>query len=385
MMIRQQRFDTRETYFKGQTYMIKRRFISVRVLTPGMVIDQSIIDGTGRILINRKTTLDEFMINSLQKLGIGGIYIREGEESEEEITYNISPEVMEKIEKVKVPDVAKVELQESVKKQVAEGIQFLYSNPNSPNFVDATNNISNELMKAITENDALAVDVNTLKISDEYTFKHSVDVASIAMIVAKNQGLSPREVKQIGVAGLLHDLGKSKIPNEILNKPGRLTDEEFDIMKQHPLTGYNMVKDKLDLTPATKLGVLQHHEKITGNGYPLKLTADKIHLFAKILTVADIYDALVTERPYKAAFTPRDAVEMIMAMTGDLDINMIQSFLNSVILYPVGSIVKLSTGEFAKIVENIPGYPTRPTVITLNLGRIYALASDLKCASIIIN
>lgn len=365
--------------------MIKRRFISVRVLTPGMVIDQSIIDGTGRILINRKTALDEFMISSLQKLGIGGIYIREGEESEEEITYNISPEVMEKIEKVKVPDVAKVELQESVKKQVAEGIQFLYSNPNSPNFVDATNNISNELMKAITENDALAVDVNTLKISDEYTFKHSVDVASIAMIVAKNQGLSPREVKQIGVSGLLHDLGKSKIPNEILNKPGRLTDEEFDIMKQHPLTGYNMVKDKPDLTPATKLGVLQHHEKITGNGYPLKLTSDKIHLFAKILTVADIYDALVTERPYKAAFTPRDAVEMIMAMTGDLDISMIQSFLNSVILYPVGSIVKLSTGEFAKIVENIPGYPTRPTVITLNLGRIYALASDLKCASIIIN
>lgn len=365
--------------------MIRRKFISVRVLTPGMVIDQSIIDGTGRILINRKTALDEFMIASLKRMGIGGVYIREGSESEEEITYNISPEVMEQIEKVKVPDVAKIELRESVKKQVAEGIQFLYSNPNSASFVDTTNNISNELMKAITENDALAVDVNTLKVSDEYTFKHSVDVASMAMIVAKNLGLSPKEIKQIGVAGLLHDLGKSKIPNEILNKPGRLTDQEFDIMKQHPLTGYNMIKDKPDLTPATKLGVLQHHEKITGNGYPFKLTADKIHLYAKILTVADIYDALVTERPYKAAFTPRDAVEMIMAMTADLDINMIQSFLNSVILYPVGSIVKLSTGEFAKIVENIPGYPTRPTVITLTQGRIYALASDLKCTSIIIN
>ena len=112
--------------------MIKRKFISVRLLTPGMVIDQSIIDGTGRVLIHRKTALDDYMIYSLRKMSIGGVYIREGEESDEEITYNISPEVMEKIEKVKVPDRAKIELHESVKKRVAEGIQFLYSNPDSP-------------------------------------------------------------------------------------------------------------------------------------------------------------------------------------------------------------------------------------------------------------
>lgn len=364
--------------------MIKRKFISVRLLTPGMVIDQSIIDGTGRVLIHRKTALDDYMIYSLRKMSIGGVYIREGEESDEEITYNISPEVMEKIEKVKVPDRAKIELHESVKKRVAEGIQFLYSNPDSPSFMDATNNVSSELMKALEENDALAVDVGALKVSDEYTFKHSVDVASMGMIIAKNRGLSTKEVQQIGVSGLLHDLGKSRIPNEILNKPGRLTEEEFEVMKTHPVLGYNMIKDKPELSTATKLGVLQHHEKMNGNGYPLKLQGDQITPFTRILSVADIYDALVTERPYKDAFSPRDAVEMIMAMTGDLDIHMIQSFLNSVILYPVDSIIKLSTGEFAKIVQNIPGYPTRPTVITLNHGQIYALASDIKCASIII-
>ena len=206
----------------------------------------------------------------------------------------------------------------------------------------------------------------------------------MGMIIAKNRGLSTKEVQQIGVSGLLHDLGKSRIPNEILNKPGRLTEEEFEVMKTHPVLGYNMIKDKPELSTATKLGVLQHHEKMNGNGYPLKLQGDQITPFARILSVADIYDALVTERPYKDAFSPRDAVEMIMAMTGDLDIHMIQSFLNSVILYPVDSIIKLSTGEFAKIVQNIPGYPTRPTVITLNHGQIYALASDIKCASIII-
>ena len=364
--------------------MIKRKFISVRLLTPGMVIDQSIIDGTGRVLIHRKTALDDYMIYSLRKMSIGGVYIREGEESDEEITYNISPEVMEKIEKVKVPDRAKIELHESVKKRVAEGIQFLYSNPDSPSFMDATNNVSSELMKALEENDALAVDVGALKVSDEYTFKHSVDVATMAMIVARKYGLNDNQVYQIGIAGLLHDIGKSKIPNEILNKAAKLTDDEFTIMKMHSTYGYHILEPKKDISQEVKLGVLQHHEKMNGNGYPLKLQGDQITPFARILSVADIYDALVTERPYKDAFSPRDAVEMIMAMTGDLDIHMIQSFLNSVILYPVDSIIKLSTGEFAKIVQNIPGYPTRPTVITLNHGQIYALASDIKCASIII-
>ena len=246
--------------------MVKRKFISVRLLKPGMVIDQSIVDGTRRVLIRRKTALDDYMINSLQQMRIGGVYIREGEESEEELTYNITPEVMEKIEKEKVPDRAKLELNESVKKRVATGVQFLYSNPDAPGFMDAANDISNELMHALDENDALAVDVNALKVSDEYTFKHSVDVASMGMIIAKNRGLSQKEVQQIGVSGLLHDLGKSKIPNEVLNKPGRLTDEEFEVMKTHPVLGYNMIKNKQGLSDATKLGVLQHHEKMTGNG-----------------------------------------------------------------------------------------------------------------------
>lgn len=365
--------------------MVRRKCISTRILQPGMVIDQSIIDRTGRILINRKTKLDSYMIAALQKMQIGSIYIREGEESEEELTYNITPEIMEKIEQVKVPDVAKVQLNESVKKRVSEGVQFLYNNPGDAAFASTTKNISNELMKAISENDSLAVDISTLKVSDEYTFKHSVDVATISMIIAKNQGFSDQSIQQIGISGLLHDLGKSEIPTEILNKPGRLTDKEFSLMKKHPLIGYQLICAKDEISNECKMGVLQHHEKINGLGYPFGLNAEQIHPFAKILSVADIYDALVTERPYKEAFTPRDAVEMIMAMTGDLDISIIKGFLSSVILYPVGTIVKLSTGEFAKVVENIPNYPTRPTVLALSKGTIYHLATDINCANIIID
>ena len=236
-------------------------------------------------------------------------------------------------------------------------------------------------MKAISQNDAIAVDISALKVSDEYTFKHSVDVASIAMIMAKQCNMSDKSVYQIGLAGLLHDLGKSEIPNEILNKPGRLTDEEFAVIKKHPIYGYNLIKDKTELSPEILLGVLQHHEKINGKGYPMGVTDNKLTPFARLLSIADIYDALVTERPYKKGFTPRDSVEMIMAMTGELDIKF---FMESVILYPVDSYVKLSNGELGKVVENVVGYPTRPKVVGLTTGKVYNLYEDTNCASIII-
>ena len=303
--------------------MVKRRYISSRMLQEGMVIDQSILDSTGRILVARKTVLDDYIINSLRKLNITGVYIREGEEEQEIETKNISPATLKTIEREMKNDRVKVTLSESVKERVATGMQFMFNNPKDAEMMNAANSISGELMKAISQNDAIAVDISALKVSDEYTFKHSVDVASIAMIMAKQCNMSDKSVYQIGLAGLLHDLGKSEIPNEILNKPGRLTDEEFAVIKKHPIYGYNLIKDKTELSPEILLGVLQHHEKINGKGYPMGVTDNKLTPFARLLSIADIYDALVTERPYKKGFTPRDSVEMIMAMTGELDIKFI--------------------------------------------------------------
>lgn len=366
--------------------MVKRYFVATRLLKIGMKIDQSIIDGTSRVLIARGAILDEYMIDGLRKLGISGVYIREGQEDTVASTgdENVAPATLEKIEKLKVPDRARVNISQVVRDRVAEGISYLYSNSNASEFADTTRDITNDLMKAIEENDAVAVDINMLKVSDEYTFKHSVDVATISMIVAKKLGLSTDEVYDIGITGLLHDIGKSKIPNEILNKPGRLTDEEFDIMKQHSVYGYRILQDKPDVKESIKLGVLQHHEKSNGKGYPMGVGGAQITQFAKIISVADIYDALVTERPYKHGFSPRDAVEMLMAMTGELDISSLRAFMGSVILYPVGSTVELSNGERARVVENYEEAIMRPKVVGLTTGKIYDLATDMSCASIII-
>ena len=367
--------------------MFKRYFVRTRSLETGMRIDQAIKDRMDRTLIARGTILDEYMISSLKKLNIAGIYVSEGEEefeTQKQPEPPMSAIAKNNISKYREDDPAKIHLADSVKKRVSTGIQYLYNNSESGNFTETANNITDELVTAINSNAAIAVDISILKTSDEYTFKHSVDVATISMIIAQNLNMSKQDIHNIGVAGLLHDMGKSRIPLEILNKPARLNDEEFEMMKRHSQLGYEILKQKEEFSPAVSLAVLQHHEKMNGKGYPMGVTSDKIINYAKILSVADVYDALVTERPYKKPFTQRNAIELIMSMTEELDIESMRSFLESVILYPVDSIVHLSNGEDAKVVKNIPHSVLRPTVVGLTSGKVYDLTNDLSCASIVI-
>lgn len=364
--------------------MIRRKYMRTRQLKPGMKMDQSIVDRLGRNLITRGAVLDEYMIDSLLKLGVMNVYIQEGEMEPEEMNVEISAAAQANIEKLYTEDRSKVSLSNSVRERISHGIQSIYNNTDTAHLASTTVSITNDLLNAIDQNNAIAIDIGELKTSDEYTFKHSVDVATIAMILAKQQGLSKQEIFEIGVTGLLHDVGKTKVPLEILNKPGRLDDEEFAVMRQHSVFGYRMVQDKPDFSPQVALGVLQHHEKINGGGYPIGANEDQICPYAKILSVADIYDALITERPYKQAFSQRDAVEMIMSMTHELDMKAMKSFLESMILYPVGSIVELSNGEKAKVVKNSPHYILRPTVVGVQSGKVYNLGEDLTCANIII-
>ncbi len=365
---------------------MKRQYVPIRNLKPGMRIDQAIVDRMDRVLVARGAILDEYVIQGIQKLKIPGIYIGDGQDetAPSKPEPPLTPLVRHNIEKARVDDPVKVQLSESVKKRVSEGVQYLYNNVDSPEFTDTSTQITSDLMKALDDNSALAVDISTLKTSDEYTFKHSVDVATMSMIIAKKQGMPRQDIYNIGIAGLLHDMGKSKIPTQILNKPGRLDDNEFAIMKKHSEFGYTILKDKPEFQGAISLAVLQHHEKMNGRGYPFGVTSNKIHPYAKILSVCDVYDALVTERPYKKPFTQRNAVELIMSMTEELDINAMRTFLDTVILYPVDSTVQLSNGEEACVVENKAGSVLRPTVVGLESGTIYDLTNDVSCASIII-
>ncbi len=363
--------------------MAKRKYINTKGLQKGMKLEQDIVDRTGRTMIGRGAFLDDFQIRYLVSEGIDGIFVEDQEPDTESNEEQVTEEIQAVISEYREEDRSKVQLSDEVKERVGEGVKFLFENPEDESFLEASTNVSNELISVIQKNDAVAVDINMLKVSDEYTFKHSVDVATMSMIIARNYGLEKREMEELCVSGLLHDVGKSRIPNEILNKPGKLDDHEFKVMRQHTLFGFKILKDK-SFSDAVMAGVLQHHEKINGAGYPQGLPENKIHKYAKIIAVADVYDALVTERPYKKAFSKRMAIEMIMAMTGELDINVMRSFLQSVILYPVDSIVHLSTGEAAKVIKNYKINTMRPLVVGLTTGKVYDLAHDVKCASMLI-
>lgn len=361
--------------------MSKRKYMRVSSLKEGMKVDERIVDRLGRTLVAKGAVLDDYIIQSLERLGVSGLYLQI-EESDEDI--KLSKKAQEVVNEQKVEDRSKVKLTESIKKRVSVGMQYLYNNSASKDFTKATNYIAEDLMNAVLQNDSIAIDVQELKVCDEYTFKHSVDVATMAMVIAKTMGMPKNCIYEIGIAGLLHDIGKSRIPNEVLNKPGKLTDEEFMMMKNHTLYGYDILKDKMEISEAVRLGVLQHHEKLNGKGYPSGLDEMYISPYAKILSVVDIYDALVTERPYKEAYSQRSAVELLMSMTSELDINVMKAFMNTVILYPVDSIVKLSNGERAKVVENYFDCILRPKVVEVRTGRVYDLAHDVKCASLVI-
>lgn len=356
-------------------------FIHKDKIKVGMQLGQSIKDSMGRVMIENGVFLDDYQIRYIKEKMYPGIYTyRDIDNSRIPI-----PEATKKIiRKNRKPDRAKIWLSTEVKRQLETRMEHIFGHTEDADFTSSSLDIFKELEAAIFKNDAVAIDVNLIKVSDEYTFKHSVDVAAIAMMIGREYGLSRDGIHQLGIAGLLHDVGKAKIPNEILNKPGKLTDEEFEIIKNHSLYGFEILKEKNCFSPLILDGVLHHHEKMNGTGYPDCLKDEQISLFSKILSVADIYDALVTKRPYKGPISGRQALEMVLALGEELDNKVIQSFVESVILYPVDSIVELSNGEMAKVVENNKRYPMRPKVVEIQTGKIYDLCNDHRYNNIVV-
>ncbi len=363
--------------------MATNQLVLTSDLLPGMVAAQDIRGSAGQDLLAKGTMLDFALIDRLKLFGIPAVLIEKIEKDEATISLS-ELAVQQAVEEYRRPDPPVVHLTDSVREQVNEGVHYIYNNVRSPEISVTANEITDTLMQVIEANDAVAVNLSELRTSDEYTFRHCVDVATIAMILAKHMHYSPQEMHEIGLCGLLHDIGKAEIPSEILNKPGRLTDGEFEIVKEHPVRGYHALLNNHQFSQEVLLGVLQHHEKMNGSGYPLHLVSGQINRYAKMIAVADIYDALVTDRPYKSAYSPREAVEMLMAMTEELDMDSLHAFMQTMILYPEGSIVKLSNGEQAKVIRNDSRWIMRPMVVSLATGQVYDLAEDLSCASLII-
>ncbi|WP_150430590.1 HD-GYP domain-containing protein [Dechloromonas sp. CZR5] len=208
-----------------------------------------------------------------------------------------------------------------------------------------------EISNSVMRNPGALISLARLKTADDYTFMHSVAVCALMIALARQLDLDEQQVREAGMAGLLHDLGKAMIPLEVLNKPGKLTDEEFALVKTHPEEGHKLLLEGSGVSEVTKDVCLHHHEKIDGSGYPKGLNGETMSLFAKMGAVCDVYDAVTSNRPYKAGWDPAESIKRMAEWTGHFDPMVFQAFVKSLGIYPIGSLVKLASGKLGVVIE----------------------------------
>ncbi len=235
--------------------------------------------------------------------------------------------------------------------------------------VRAMNTVAADISTLVTHNPVILSHVAILKAIDNYTFSHSINVAIYASALAYFLGSRPDELREICLAGLLHDIGKLDIPRKIVEKPGPLTDSEYKIMQQHARFGCWRLKNIPYISENVLVAVSQHHEKIDGTGYYQNLKGSQIHPWAIILAVADVYDALTTDRVYRMALLPHEGAEILMASCSlnHLEFNAVKVFTENIPFYPPGTRVVLNTGEIGRIIACHDNVPLRP-VVNINHG-----------------
>jgi HD-GYP domain-containing protein (c-di-GMP phosphodiesterase class II) len=318
--------------------------ISVEKLQPGMTLAKSLYSADGSALLYEGVKLTPGCIAKLESLGIVSVYIHIDCLRDIEIEDLVAEETRVKVlcltrqamEAAKVRDVFAVEELE-----------------------DQIDDILHDLLA----NEELLIHLTDIRTQRDYTFGHSVNVCIISLIIGIALGYTMEQLHTLGLGALLHDIGKGKIPPEILDKPDRLSSEEFAVMQEHSRLGFDMLKANDDIDLAASLVALQHHERYDGTGYPWNLKGEEISEFARVVAVADVYDALTTDRVYRHRFLPCEALDMIEKDAGEkFDPTIVKAFRKFVAVYPIGCMVQLNTGKYAVVVKVPPRIPKKPVV-----------------------
>ncbi len=244
-------------------------------------------------------------------------------------------------------------------------VSALVSSAHAKTHVDprAANEVINELVGEIIKAPNAVLNLLAIKHTDDYTFSHNINVATLAMVLGQALGLSRDQLHDLGTGALLHDLGLLRVPGRILHKEGQLTPEEFSEITRHPRLGLDLVGTSRDLSAGAREVILQHHERFQGKGYPHGQAGDRIPLLARICAVADAFDAMTSDRPFRPAFTPYQAMRAMLAQAGtQFDPEILRAFLGKLSVYPPGTQVTLQDGSPAVVLRGNAGLLIRPVV-----------------------
>ena len=219
-----------------------------------------------------------------------------------------------------------------------------------------------EVAGSLARNSSALIGLARLKRKDEYNYLHAVAVCALMLNLGRTIDLDEAEARQAATAGLLHDIGKMAVPEEVLSKPGALTADEYRLMQSHTTRGWALLKDLHGATDSALDVCLHHHEKVDGSGYPHRLAGDEISRLARMGAICDVYDAMTSTRPYKPAAAAADTLSHMFGGEGHFDRSLLSSFVRSVGIYPIGTLVRLRSDRLAVVCDQNNADLTRPVV-----------------------
>ena len=322
-----------QTKIEKKDDTMRKTTLSIFECKPGMKTAEEIHNDNGVVMVAKDTILDRQILNRIESLGIleVEVYLEDDEDLKKNRKRNIYNKYEQNVEDMK---------------QIMTGISA-----GNPIDITKLNEIKDTILSGIYSSSDIVGPLSLTPDVKKYIYTHNINVSFLAMTLGKWMECSDRTIKRLVQAGLLHDIGKSKIPNEILDKPGELTQKEFEIIKQHPRHSYDILDEVEGIHNDVLLGILTHHEREDGTGYPIGITSEKINLIGKILAVADIYDAMTSERAYRKSQTPFEVFELMQnGSFGKLHPVILNKFIKNMSEHYRGSKVYLSNGEEGEVV-----------------------------------
>ncbi|MDN5351227.1 MAG: hypothetical protein PWQ12_143 [Clostridiales bacterium] len=374
--------------------------LELNELKEGMILGAPIVDAEGIVeLLSAGTVLTSRHIDLIGGMGITEVYIKESEKPVPAVSLDVHAIKEEADKNGKTFDLDSLinnlqEIEEQIyepaprsivnrnmevniltgegnipidvkHEETLEDVKAIYDSIRKEGVLDL-NQIKEDVEKLLPDmvrNNDVLMRLNQLQKTDDYTFEHSLRVSIMASMIGKWLGYSQEEILELGEAGLLFDIGKLSLPEYLLNKEVGVTPEEYELVKKHAQFGYSILLKTKGVSPNIKYAALHHHERMDGSGYPLRLREGQIHDFAKIIMVCDVFDALITERPYKKAISPLMAADYLSWSSGKLfDAEVCFVFIKKISEYCIGKTVKLNDGNTGKIVFVDENFPTRPIV-----------------------